>query len=341
MNWPRPEGDNGVGVHSGVETPKGITKLLPDLKRLHIKWIVLANNNPKVLAKSSRILREEGIMPIIRKQAPINGFTNFAYVASICDSPYYLIYNEPGDDREWRRNHRPPGWWEIFREKWVKQAHNVRSVGKHPGLQLMDLTEYHDMLTWMKEQGEESLFQDMWVAPHIYPPLGCPPACTEHGTFDMLGIRDYALVCKDVMGFVPPMIMTESAWTPGQAPPEVRAGWVTEVFEQFRYGTMADGSVLPDWFFGVCFWILSGRIWHGFSWLGNPEDHGATVAAVEAMGEWTRLEGEPEPEPEPEPRNWRVTSEWIQEPFAEECLGLIQERLPLIGEYFSLEERNE
>ena len=297
MNWPKPPDDNGVGIHSGVETPGRIIRLLPDLKRLHIKWIVLANNNPKVLAESSRILHEEGIMPIIRKQAPIDGHTNFGYVASICDSPYYLIFNEPGDDREWR-GRVPSNWWEVFREKWVKQAHNVRRAGKYPGLQLMDLTEYHDMLTWMKAQGEQELFHDMWIAPHIYPPLGCPPDCTEHGVFDMLGIRDYALVCKDVVGFDMPMIMTESAWTPDQAPADIRARWVVEVFEQFKYGKMADGSVLPDWFFGVCFWILSGRIWHGFSWLDNPEHHGATVEAVKNMGPFTRYVSE-----EPPPAN--------------------------------------
>lgn len=306
-DWIRPPDDNGVGVHSGVEGPKGITRLLPDLKRLHIKWLVLAHSSPDLLAKSSRILRSEGIMPIIRKQAPIDGHANFGYVASICDSPYYLIFNEPGDDREWTQR-RPHSWWEIFREKWVRQAHNVRRAGKYPGLQLMDLSEYHDMFTWMKEQGEEDLFHDMWMAPHIYPPLGCAPNCTEHGVFDMLGIKDYALVCKDVAGFVMPMIITEAAWTPGQAPSAVRARWVVEVFEQFKYGVLADGSDLPDWFFGVCFWILSGRQWHGFSWLDNPEHHGATVAAVEAMGDWVRAEGE---EPSPEPLDARLFSDWM------------------------------
>jgi len=334
-DWPRPPGDNGVGVHAGRATIGRMRRNLPILKELHIKWVVLADNDPSVVARAANFLYAQGIMPLVRKQAPVDGRTQFRYVAAMCDSPYFLIFNEPGDDRQYNKP-KPDNWWDIFRNKWVRQAYGVRSVGKYPGLQLMDLSEYHDMLTWMKEEGHSDLFGEMWMAPHIYPPLGCPPDCTEHGVFDMLGIRDYASVCEDVVGFVMPQIMTETAWTPDQAPPEVRAKWVVQVFEQFKYGKMADGSDLPDWFFGVCFWILDNMDWYGFSWLDNPPEHGATVEAVKAMGDWVRGQGEaPEPEPEPEPLDARLLSPWMTLEDAADKMQALAEA----GYQFTIERR--
>ncbi len=154
------------------------------------------------------------------------------------------------------------------------------------------------MLLYMKATGDDSLWPDMWLALHLYPEAGCPPTATCHDS-DALGFLQYAAVCREIMGFVPPMIVTEWAWTPSQAKPEVRARWVTEVYGWFRDG------YAPDYLCAFCYWILFGQIWFGFSLTGNIE-HRAVVEAIKAMGEWER--GKPTPPPIEE--DWRTVGPW-------------------------------
>jgi len=283
--WPRPPNDNGIGIHFGDCLPKRVKKFLPLLKELHVKWVVLADESPDLIGKCAPMFLEEGIMPIARPQTPIDAHPRFSNKARWCKSPYVQIYNEPGDSREWDYG-KPEDWWEIFMDKWVKQAHGVRSAGCYPGLQVIDAGELQKMLLYMVEQNETDLWPDMWLSVHSYPILGCPPVCTKHED-DVLGFLKFVKVCKEIMGFVPPIIVTETAWTSSQASPETRAKWMVEVFEWFKNGQLSNGEQLPDYLFAFCPWILFGKFWFGFSWVDNIE-HQPMVEAVKKMENFIR-----------------------------------------------------
>ena len=321
--FPRPKDDSGIGIHFGSPTPRSIEKYLPILKAMRAKWVVLASESPDLIGRVAPILLENDIMPIARPQTMIDSRPNFASKARWCKSPYVQVFNEPGDDREWEHR-RPKNWWEIFRRKWVAQAHRVRSEGCYPGLQVMNTLELKAMLKYMRYMGDEDLWPDMWLSIHAYPAHGCPPACTEHED-DLLSFLMYAKVCEEIMGFVPPVIITETAWTPSQAPPETRAKWTTDALGWFKHGRVPIEewhhnsitktykrweATLPDYLFAVCPWILFGRwLWFGFSWTDNV-DNIPTLEAVKAMEPFTRYTGGEPPE---EPRDWRVVSEWMTE----------------------------
>jgi len=302
---------------------KYIEKYLPLLKELHIKWVVLCDESPDLIGHASTRLLQEGIMPIARPDTKIDAHPNFANKAMWCKAPYIQVYNEPGDVREWEYG-RPNGWFAMFQDKWIAKAHQVRSVGCKPGLQVMNPWELETILLGMRDVWlETDLWPDMWLAPHLYPSHRCEPTCTEHED-DVLGFLRYAEVCKEIMGFVPPMIVTETAWTYGTA--EDRARWMVSVYEWFKKGKMyarlygRDGSPsgwlepleTPDYLFAFCPWILFGMMWYGFSWVQNPI-YWPLMEAVKGMGEFTRyIPGVP-PAPPEEPKNWRVISPWMTE----------------------------
>ena len=321
MNWPRPPKDNGLGIHWADVTLASLETYLPIAKALHLKWIVLCDGDPVRIGKVASVLSAEGIMPIARPDSKINGNRDFRAAAKQCNSPYVLVFNEFSDDREWRGGRRPDNWRFIAMDKWIGGAHAVRSVGCYPGLQVMSPDELSDMLSWMEAGGDDVLWPDMWIALHQYSALGCPPDCTKHGEYDILGFQGYADVCLKQMGYVPPMIVTEGGYTDGQGTPQDRAKWMTEIFGWFRDGmitTIEDSTcfpwkthheLLPDYLFAFCPWILFSvpiAMWYGFSWTQN-EKNIPMLEAVKAMGEFER--GKPAlPE---EAKDWRVVSPWM------------------------------
>lgn len=320
MSFPIPPKDNGVGVHFFNAKPTTIEEYMPTMKELHMTWVVLCEESDDNIAKVVPTFLENGIMPVVRVDRKINRGQDWYALTKKCGSPYMQIYNEPSGDREWAGN-RPGDWWQKFKDKWIGAAYAVRAAGGHPGLQIEspegtseEPSGLKDMLLYMKERGETALWEDMWLALHLYPEIGCPPTATCHDS-DALGFLQYATICREIMGFVPPIIVTEWAWTPSQAPPEVRARWVTEVYEWFKTGQMLyggqypDGSrgwmATPDYLFAFCYWILFGQIWFGFSLTGNIE-HRPVIEAIKTMGEWER--GKPVPTPMVE--DWRVAGPW-------------------------------
>lgn len=214
----------------------------------------------------------------------------------------------------------------------------MRSVGCYPGLQILGArtmsedeskTTLWDFLVEMKRRGEETLWEDMFLALHLYPCTGCPPQNRCHED-DVLAFLDYAEVCEEIMGFVPPIIVTEWAWTASQASPETRAKYVTDVFEWFRTGLIfADegirglyrGIFLPDYLFAFCYWILGNNQWYGFSLDRNPE-HFPVRDAIIAIPEFERGKPIP-PAPPEEPKDWRIISPWMVEDQALEDLAIL------------------
>lgn len=341
-DWPRPPKDNGVGVHFFNAKPATVEEYMPTMKELHMTWVVLCEESDDNIAKAVPKFLENGIMPIVRVDRKINRSQDWYALTKKTGSPYTIAYNEPSGDREWAGN-RPGNWWERFRDKWIGAAHAIRAAGSHPGLQvesprgtIEDPSGLEDMLLYMKVTGNDSLWPDIWLALHLYPEIGCPPTATCHDS-DALGFLQYASVCQEIMGFVPPMIVTEWAWTPSQAPPSTRAKYVTDVYGWFRDGRLPDGTLLSDYLFAFCYWILFGQIWFGFSLTGNIE-HGPVLEAIRAMPEFER--GKPTPAPPPEePKTWQVVSEKMTKEEAEYLVGFWEYHHRDMLDLWHLEER--
>lgn len=342
-DWPRPRPrDNGVGIHFFNAKPTTVEDYMPVMKELGMTWVVLCEESDGNIAKAVPKFLENGIMPIVRVDRKINRGQDWYALTKKCGSPYMQIYNEPSGDREWAGT-RPGDWWEKCRDKWIGAAHAVRAAGSHPGLQVesprgtaKEPSGLEDMLNYMKTTGNDSLWPDLWLALHLYPEIGCPPTATCHDS-DVLGFLQYATICREIMGFVPPMIVTEWAWTPSQAPPEVRAQWVAEVYGWFRDGRLPNGEPLPDYLFAFCYWILFGQIWFGFSLTGNI-DHRPVIEAIKAMGEWERWKPVP-PIPPEVPENWRVVTRWMEEDKTRNLLVFLDGMVYPWGAKFALEER--
>ena len=341
-DWPRPPKppkDNGIGIHFGDVHIANFEGCLPALEDLHIKWVVLASESEEDIGRVSARLLNRGIMPVERIQRRINGAADFGILSRHCPGPYKIIYNEPGiDSGAWRKDEIPDNYQDIFTNNWIAQAHKVRAAGYKPGLQIGDPEELYDFLIEMKRRGDDSLWPDMFLALHLYPPLTkpplhpespyiCTPACTEH-YFAPQGFRHFAVACEAVVGEPLPMIVTEGGYDDGQGTPEQRAKWMTTVYRWFESGEA------PDYLLAWCPFILGSEYFHGFSWLTNNR-HREMVEAVKAMGEWER--GKPTPVFPPEtPRDWRVVSPWMTEN------GAREEGIALVGNGFSnyrLEER--
>lgn len=107
-DWPRPRPrDNGIGFHLSDVRIEAVEAVLPFLKSLHATWVVLADRSEENIGRAAFRLANEGIMVVARRDAKINGGGDFGWYASRCGTKYMIIYNEFGDEREWRGDRRP------------------------------------------------------------------------------------------------------------------------------------------------------------------------------------------------------------------------------------------
>jgi len=268
----KPLKNTGRGIHLGEITVNKIENNLHHLKELGMVWAMLCAQSEENLGLAVEILEQEGIIGIARPFRKIDSSAAFGVIAPITHAKYIQIYNEPENEREWLYDMLPDiDPFIMFSQKWVNQAHGVQAAECFPGLQVTSTEDLKKMLQFIKED-DPMLLEDMWLSIHLYPIKRngnvCPVDCMEHETC-MLGFLKYAEVCKEEIGFVLPMIVTEGGWDDGAGTPEWRAEAMAEVFNWFLTGILSNGDPLPDYLFAICPWILYGRMDWGFSWTEN------------------------------------------------------------------------
>ncbi|MDX9832023.1 MAG: hypothetical protein RBU35_17260, partial [Anaerolineae bacterium] len=171
------------------------------MKAMGISWVVMLTEGDSVVENRHgttplEILLDAGIIPIIRdkKELP-DGFTNFRTVertVAICARygvrPFWQLYNEPFDVREWR-NRRVPSYeeaWDIIAGRWSAGARRVVDAGAYAGFP--DGPGYgENPFERLRGAGGLDLFKERvaFYAPHTYG-LGRPvwypyDAVTRHG----------------------------------------------------------------------------------------------------------------------------------------------------------------
>lgn len=298
--WPRPEADNGRGMHflqthqfDAIEAQRQVSRL----KRLGVRWALVHYAVHEQLVYTAPIFQAAGITvvwrPFVRPYETYGGWAeDVQFLRSRGLAPYFQLYNEPSLAQEWDDAH--PADQETYWRNLLPAARQVYKAGGYVGLQFVDPDWLRLTLQTMKAQGMSDIFDRLFFVPHLYG-LNHPPEYDEDIN-GVLGFREFAKVFEEEIGFVPVMIAGEGGWRPGEAQ-DNRYPAVSEslhrdyhlaVFDWFRTGQLANGETLPDYFFAFCPWLISDPE-DLAAWFDSASgDRTLTIEAVEAMPPFER-----------------------------------------------------
>ncbi|MEW5717741.1 MAG: hypothetical protein AB1817_03870, partial [Chloroflexota bacterium] len=305
--YPRPANDNGRGLHFDIDLRDStIALVVPRLLSIGCKWTMIYAPDENQAKRAAKGCWDAGIMPVVRIGKKVDEpFDPAVYVTKLKEigaPPYVQIYNEPGDDREWKKW---PGenWTGIFGARWAQAAIAVYDAGGYPGLQILGREEFVTAVDSVAAQGRTDIWQRAFFSLHNYganhPPNYPYDALTNKTIFEddvaVLVFLLYAAWMKEKIGFVLPMIGGEGGWQYGahedqrypKVEPPLHAQYHAEMYDWFRTRVISNGEPLPDYLFSVAPWIAGG--WGGDDWWGGPlGDKTETIDAVRALPEFTR-----------------------------------------------------
>lgn len=117
------------------------------LVSMGMSWVVLLTDGDSVRQEYQRgisplkALLDAGIIPIIREQRqfplPFTEHETFRWTVDLYGDyglkPFWIVRNEPFDDREWTRGSPPENAWDIIMEVWAQAAQFIASSGGYIG----------------------------------------------------------------------------------------------------------------------------------------------------------------------------------------------------------------
>ncbi len=316
--FPRPLEDNGIGMHFGLDCrPQDLALHLPMLAALRVKWVLFYTTSPDQAVACVQAALGYGMQPIIRPKARIDEPFDFGAYARACPGRYIQIYNEWGNDREWKSGHAPSDYIAVASARWRAAAQDVAAAGALPGLQVMGAEEAHAAL-----DGLPSLVAgNVWMASHSYPSNHPPdypydarnqaehPGATvfDDDVTQLHFLLDIAWA-KECLGFDVPVIVCEGGYQYQQLEdaryPRIgdaeHAQNNVALYEQFRAGRLANGDPLPDNLFAICPWLWSHPDWTAW-YAGIDGTRQPTIDAVTAIPPFVRTFGGATPPVPPEP----------------------------------------
>jgi hypothetical protein len=310
--YPRPAQDNGRGLHFNIDLrDETNARTVAHLQSIHCRWTLIYAQDENQAGRAAQVAWSAGIMPIVRIGKKVDEpFDPVRYVnalKAIGAPPYVQIYNEPGDNREWKQW---PGqnWAGIFGARWAQMAIAVFDAGGYPGLQILGKDEFDSAVDSVQAQNRTDIWSRAFFALHNYganhPPAypydprnqqDHPGATIFDDDTAVLVFLEYAKWMQDRIGFVLPIIGGEGGWEYGAAEdnryPKVEqpyhAQYHKELFDWFRTGALSNGEPLPDYLFSVTPWIEGG--WGADDWWGGPlGDKTDTINAVQSIPVFVR-----------------------------------------------------
>jgi hypothetical protein len=300
QTWPRPEADNGRGIHflqshqfDAIEAQHQANRM----KRLGMRWTLVHYAGHEQLMRIAPVFQEAGITviwrPFIR---PYETYPTWAedvqFLRSRGLAPYMQLYNEPSLEQEW--GDRRAVDQEMYLQNVLSAARQVYDAGGYVGLQFVSPDWLRLALRSMREGEMRDVFDRLFFVPHLYG-LNHPPEYDEDIN-SVLGFQEFALIFEEEIGFVPVMICGEGGWRLGEAQDD-RYPAVSEqlhrdhhlaVFNWFRTGQLSDGQPLPDYFFAFCPWLISDPHDPAAWFDSDSGDRTLTIQAVEAMPSFER-----------------------------------------------------
>ncbi|MBN1995012.1 MAG: hypothetical protein JW953_20120 [Anaerolineae bacterium] len=293
--WPRPEADNGRGIHflqthwfDEIEMQKHVNRM----QKLGMRWTLVTYANRYQLMRSAPIFREAGLMVVWRPFVrPYESYEHWAgdveYLRSQGLAPYIQLYNEPSLAQEWDEAH--PLDQELYLSHLLPAIRQVYDAGGYVGLQFLNPDWLRATLQQMKARQMTDVFDRLFFVPHPYG-LNHPPDYDEDIN-GVLGFREFAQIFEEEIGFTPVMIAGEGGWRPGEAQDDrfpviddkVHRDYHLAVFDWFRTGRLSNGAPLPDYFFAFCPWLIADP--HDpAAWFDSASgDRTLTIEAIEAM----------------------------------------------------------
>ena len=270
-DWPRPQNDNGRGIHFLAQpyfTDEELDLNVARVKELGLKWCVVHYGDEIQLERAARRFKEAGITVVWRKMLrPYERYYDWGrdikILLSLGMPPYMQIYNEPSLPAEW--DNRPIDE-QLFLENFLQAARDAYNSGGFVGLQFVNKDWLRDALRAIKARKGDKIFSRMFFVAHSYA-LNHPPNYTEDEN-GILGFMSFVEVFREEIGFIPPVIIGEGGWKVGsdedkRFPPidEVKhRDYHLEVYNWFCTGKLSDGRPLPDFLFAFCPWLLSAKL---------------------------------------------------------------------------------
>lgn len=306
--YPRPAQDNGRGLHFNIDLrDTTIANTVSHLQSINAKWTLIYAPDELQAGRAASACWDAGIMPVVRIGKKVDEFFDpIQYVRALTNigaPPYVQIYNEPGDDREWRNWPGDANWIGIFAQRWADKAIAVYDAGGYPGLQVLGREEFIAAVNAVRTSGRMDIFQRAFFALHNYganhPPSYPYDALNNTTIFDddtaVLVFIEYAAWMQEQIGYVLPIIGGEGGWQwaaqEDMRYPQVNqpyhANYHAEMFDWFRTNVLSNGEPMQDYLFSITPWIEGG--WGADDWWGGPAgDKTQTIAAVQALPPFTR-----------------------------------------------------
>ncbi len=310
--FPRPANDNGRGLHFNIDLrDETIQRTVGHLVSIGCKWTLIFAPDENQAARSAKACWDAGIMPIVRIGRKVDEsfdpilFLNALKAQNI--PPYVQIFNEPGDNREWKSGQTPANWMSVFAGKWAQNAAAIYDAGGYPGIQVLGREELVAAVNAVRAINRMEIFERAVFILHNYganhPPAypydarnqqDNPGATIFDDDVAALCLLEYAQWMQDSIGYVLPIIGGEGGWEFGaendrrypKAEQPYHAHFHADVFDWFRTGIVANGEPLPDYLFSITPWIEGG--WGMDDWWGGGGDKTETINAVSALPPFVR-----------------------------------------------------
>lgn len=310
--WKRPVDDNSRCIHflpRGTYSQTDFDIWIPKLEAMGIKWVLALytdENQLELAAKNfAAAYGSKGIIPVWRKwlladQLPYNypWDRDIAILEKYGLPPYFQLYNEPGDDREWSSG--SPNFYQYL-DNFTQMAVRVYNAGGYVGIQVQDPEELRTLIKTLKSQtGSDDIFGRIFFVPHSYA-ANLPPNVTE-GDIGILQFKLFADVFQQELGYVPPFIVGEGGWGYdnqlfSQYPKidnNLHAQYYQDLFNWFNTGQLGGEAIpVPDYLFAFCPWILeaAGRTeFQGQAWFNSLDgDRTQTIEGLEKLPPFIRI----------------------------------------------------
>lgn len=298
-DWPRPIGDNGLGIHflgDAYYSEGELDRQIARMVEMRMKWTVVVYGDEIQLEKAAKRLQAAGIMAVWRKMLrPNEAYFGWERDVSLLQrlgmAPYMQLYNEPSLPEEWDGK---PADRALFLKNLLQASRDVYNAGGLVGWQFVNQDWLISAIRELKARQGEAIFNRMFFVPHSYG-LNHPPDYTEDVN-SVLGFLVFAEIYQKEAGKLPPMVVGEGGWkykaTDDDRFPKVddnlHRNYHLVVFNWFRAGKLSNGQALPDYLFAFCPWILSGKL-EGSAWYDSFEgDRVLTINAVKSLSPFVR-----------------------------------------------------
>ncbi len=299
QDFPRPENDNGLGIHflaGGYYDEAELDKQIARMKDLNLKWATVVYTDENHLEIAARKFSEAGIFVVWRKTIkPYQKYFAWQRDIDIIKKynlpPYMQLYNEAELEIEWDDQVQDR---DVYIRNLLVAAKDVYNAGGYPGIQILDEDWLREFINQVFARKGEALFQRMFFIPHAYG-LNHPPNYQEDIN-GVLGFRAYATIFFKRLGFVPPFIIAEGGWKiesveDNRFPAiddELHREYTLAVYDWFRTGTLSHGGKLPDYLFAFNHWMLAGPDEAGAWYDSSFGERTLTIEAVKKIPPFVR-----------------------------------------------------